>query len=79
MDETNETLRYMSNNGKVMKQGELPAELVELGLSDISHGILLAFHSIIVVVWMTMGVPQEWEDATIIVLHKKKDRTECGK
>ena len=58
MDETNETLRYMSN-GKVMRQGELSAELVELGLSDISHGILLAFHSIIVVVWMTMGVPQE--------------------
>ena len=24
------------------------------------------------------GVPQELKDATIIVLHKKKDRTECG-
>ena len=23
-------------------------------------------------------MPQEWEDATIIVLHKKKERTECG-
>ena len=23
-------------------------------------------------------VPQQWKDAIIMVLHKKKDRTECG-
>ena len=23
-------------------------------------------------------MPQQWKDATIMVLHKKKDRTECG-
>ena len=23
-------------------------------------------------------MPQEWKDAIIMVLHKKKDRTECG-
>ena len=27
---------------------------------------------------MTGEVPQEWKDATIKVLHKKKDRTECS-
>ena len=27
---------------------------------------------------MTGEVPQEWKDATINVLHKKKDRTECS-
>ena len=48
------------------------------GLSDSSHEILLAFHDIIVAVWMTGEVPQEWKDATIKVLHKKKDRTECS-
>ena len=37
---------------------------------------MLAFH-IIVAVWMTGEVPQEWKDATIKVLHKK-DRTECS-
>ena len=77
MVEINRALIYMSN-GKTMRPGELPAELVKLGLSDSYHGILLAFHGIIVVVWMTRGVPQEWKDATIKVLHKKKDRTECG-
>ena len=62
-------------NGKAMGPDELPAELLKLGLSDSSHGILLAFHDIIVAVWMTGEVPQEWKDATIKVLYKKKDRT----
>ena len=65
-------------NGKAMGPDELPAELLKLGLSDSSHKILLAFHDIIVAVWMTGEVPQEWKDATIKVLHKKMDRTECS-
>ena len=71
-------LRSMAN-GKAMGPDELPAELLKLGLSDSSHEILLAFHGIIVsAVWMTGEVPQEWNDATIKVLHKKKGRTECS-
>ena len=65
-------------NGKAMGPDELPAELLKLGLSDSSHEILLAFHDVIVAVWMTGEVPQEWKDATIKVLHKKMDRTECS-
>ena len=65
-------------SGKAMGPDELPAELLKLRLSDSSHEILLAFHDIVVAVWMTGEVPQEWKDATIKVLHKKKDRTECS-
>ena len=75
--ETKRALRSMAN-GKAMGPDELPAELPKLGLSDSSHEILLAFHNIIVAVWMTGKVPQEWKDATTEVLHKKKDRTECS-
>ena len=75
--ETKQALRSMVN-GKAMGPDELSAELLKLGLSDSSHEILLAFHGIIVAVWMTGKVPQEWKDATINVLHEKKDRTECG-
>ena len=35
------------------------------------------FLVIVIAIWRGGGVPQEWKDATIIVLHKK-DRTECG-
>ena len=31
-----------------------------------------------VAIWQDGGVPQKWKYATIIVLHKKKNRTECG-
>ena len=65
-------------NNKAMGPDELPAELLKRGLSDSSHEVLLAFHGIIVAVWMTGEVPQEWKDATIKFLHKKKDRTECS-
>ena len=77
VSETKKALRSMAN-GKAMGPDELPAELLKLGLSDSSHEILLAFHDIIVAVWVTGEVPQEWKDATIKVLHKKKDRTECS-
>ena len=76
VSETKKALRYMAN-GKAMGPDELLAELLEFGLSDTSHEILLAFHGIIVAVWMTGEVSQEWKDATIKVLHKKKDQIEC--
>ena len=28
--------------------------------------------------WRTGDVPQQWKDATIKVLHKKKDRSDCN-
>ena len=74
---TKTALRPIAND-KAMGPDELPVELLKLGLSDIAHEILLAFHGIIVAVWMTGQVPQEWKDASIKVLHKKKDRTECS-
>ena len=60
-------------NGKAMGPDELPVELLKLGLSDSSHEILLPFHDIIVVVWMTGEVPQEWKDATIKILHRQEE------
>ena len=77
VDETKQALRSMAND-KAMGPDELPAELLTLGLSDSSHEILFALHGKVVAVWMTMKVSQEWKDAAINVLHKKKDRTECG-
>ena len=58
MSETKKALRSMAN-GKAMGPDKLPAELLKLGLSTSSHEILLAFHDIIVAVWMTGEVPQE--------------------
>ena len=34
---------------------------------------------VVVCIWSGGEVPQQWKDAIIMVLHKKKDRAECGK
>ena len=52
-------------------------ELLKLGLHH-DPTILREFHQIIIRVWREGKVPQRWRDAVIKVLHKKKDRTECG-
>ena len=36
------------------------------------------FHAVVVAIGRGGGVQQEWKDATIVALHNKKDRTECG-
>ena len=46
VSETKNTLRSMAN-GKAVGPGELPAQLLKIGLSDSSPEILLAFHDII--------------------------------
>ena len=72
--EVEEAIRALANR-KAVGPGGLPAELLKV-LADEGENTLGKFHDIIVAVWRG-GVPQQWKDATIKVLHKKKDRTEC--
>ena len=60
-----------------MGPGELPVELLKL---EINHDptVLLEFHQVVKLVWHQREVPQQRRDAVIKVLHRKKDRTECG-
>ena len=69
-------MRSMANAKAVGPDG-LPAELLKLGLHK-NRTVLRELHRITKVVWHGGQVLQQWKDATIKVLHKKKDRTECG-
>ena len=76
IEEVAVALRSMGKS-KAVVPDELPVELLKLGLHhDLT--ILRDFHQIIIRVWREGKVPQRWRDAVIKVLHKKKDRTECG-
>ncbi|CAB1101823.1 unnamed protein product [Ectocarpus sp. CCAP 1310/34] len=74
--EVEEAVREMANR-KAVGPDDLPAELIKLFL-DGDQGLLREFHAIVVDVWQTGDVPQQWKDATIKVLFKKGDTTECG-
>ena len=52
-------------------------ELLKLGLHH-RPAVLREFHQVIIRVWREEKVPQMWRDVVIKVLHKNKDRTECG-
>ena len=71
VNEAKKTLRSIAN-GKAIGPDKRLAEVLKLRLSESSHEILLALHGIIVAVWITVEVPQEWKEATIKVLHKKE-------
>ena len=69
-------LRSMAN-AKAVGPDELPVELLKLGENH-DPTVLREFYRVIRLVWPQREVPQRWRDAVIKVLHKKKDRTECG-
>ena len=69
-------LRSMAN-AKTVGQDEIPVELLKIGINH-DPTVLREFHRVIKLVWHQREVPQRWRDTVIKVLHKKKDRTECG-
>ena len=71
-----EALRSMAN-AKAVGPDELPVELLKLGKKH-DPTVLREFHRVIKLMWHQREVPQRWRDAVIKLLHKKKDRIECG-
>ena len=69
-------LRSMAN-AKAVGPDELPVELLKLWI-NLDPTVLWKFHRVIKLVWHQREIPHRWRDAAIKVLHKKKDRTECG-
>ena len=69
-------LRSMAN-AKAVGPDELPVELLKLGINN-DPTVLRMFDGVIKRVWHQREVPQRCRDAAIKVLHKTKDRTECG-
>ena len=64
-------------NAKAVRPDKLPVGLLKLGINhDLT--VLQEFHRLIKLVLHQREVPQQWRDAMIKVLDKKKDRAECG-
>ena len=75
--DTQKAVRAMAN-WKAPGADSLPVELLKLDDPTREPVVLKHFHAILVRVWRGEEIPQEWKDATIKVLHKKSDRSDCN-
>ena len=64
-------------NRKAVGPNGVSIELFKITLNG-NPVLRLRLLDIVVRIWKGGEVPQPWEDAIIMVLHKEKDRTECG-
>ena len=64
-------------NGKAIRPDGISVELFEITLNG-DAALRRRLLDIIVRIWREGDVLQQWKYAIIMVLHKKKDRTECG-
>ena len=63
-------------NGKAVGPDGVPVELFKIALNG-DPALRQRLLDIVVGIWRGRDIPQQWKDAIIKVLHKKKERTEC--
>ena len=76
MQELTDAIRSLAN-GKAVGPDGVSVELFKITLNG-DPALRRRMLDIVVRIWGGGEVPQQWKDAIIMVLHKKKDRTECG-
>ena len=76
MQELTDAIRSL-DNGKAVGPDGVSVELFTITLNG-DPALRKRLLDIVVRIWRGGEVPQQWKDAIIMVLHKKKDRTECG-
>ena len=76
MQELTDAISSLANEKAVGPDG-VSVELFKITLNG-DPALRRRLLDIVVRVWRGSEVPQQWKDAIIMVLHKKKDRTESG-
>ena len=76
MQELTDAIRSLAN-GKAVGPDGVSVELFKITFNG-NPALRRRLLDVVVRIWRGGEVPQRWKDAIIMVLHKKKDRTECG-
>ena len=72
LEEVQKAVHKLSSN-KTAGKDEITAEMMKAG----GPAVMQELHQLVVAVWRSEAVPQEWIDAVIIPLPKKGDKTLC--
>ena len=76
MQELTDAIHSLAN-GKAIGPDGVSVELFKITLNG-DPALRWRLLDVVVRIWRGDEVPQQWKNYVIIVLHKKKDRTECG-
>ena len=76
MQELTDAIHSLAN-GKAVGPDRVSVELFKITLNG-DPALRRRLLDTVVRIWRGGEVPQQWKYAIIMVLHKKKDRTECG-
>ena len=76
MQELTDAIRSLAN-GKAVGPDGVSVELFKMTLNG-DPALRRRLLDIVVRIWRGRQMPQQWKDGIIVVLHKKKERTECG-
>ena len=76
MQELADAIRSLAN-GKAVAPDGVSIELFKITLNG-DPVLRRRLLDIVVRIWRGGEVPQQWKDAIVMVLHKKKGRIECG-
>ena len=76
MQKLTDAIRSLAD-GKAVESDGVSVELFKVTLNG-DPALRRRLLNIAVRIWRWGEVPQQWKDATIMVLHEKKDRTECA-
>ena len=80
MQKLTDAIRSLAN-GKAVAPDGVSIELFKITLNGdpaLRRRLCRRLQDIVVRIWRGGEVPQQWKYAIIMLLHKKKDRTECG-
>ena len=76
MQELTGAIRSLAN-GKAVGPDGVSVELFKITLNG-DPALCRRLLDIVICIWRGGEVPHQWEEGIIVVLHKKKDREECG-
>ena len=72
-EEVERTVKKLYTKGKAAGDDRILAELVKSGGEAMIDWLVEQIQE----VWKTRQVPQEWKNARLVPLHKKRDQKEC--
>ena len=77
MQELTDAVRSLANGKAVGPDGVSAVKLLSITLNG-DPALRRRLLDIVVRIWRKNDVPQQWKYVVIMILHKQKDRTECG-